>query len=195
MKLPPKKQVQPTDETKQTAKRRFPWWQITLPLCVVVISGIGYFTAVNMTNGQFHTYIEVTPKGLKLQTDVDKRQNRPNQNKLLNKRTTVNFTDGSVALKGQNKETLNHLAEIIQQFEPQQPIVVQVTGHASRYGSEEFNLRLSQERANVVRDYLKSRGVTYHINAEGKGSSQLIPGIRPDNARHQRAEICFVLLQ
>lgn len=148
-----------------------------------------------MTNGQFHTYIEVTPRGLKLQTDVDKRQNRPTPNKLLNKRTTVNFTDGSAALKGQNKETLNYLAEIIKQFEPQQPIVVQVTGHASRYGSEEFNHRLSQERANVVRDYLKSRGVTHQIDAEGKGSSQLLPGIRPDDARHQRAEIFFVPLK
>ncbi|MGB7440920.1 MAG: hypothetical protein WA919_07620 [Coleofasciculaceae cyanobacterium] len=62
-------------------KYQFPLWQITLPLCGVLIFAIGAFTAFHMVNGRYLFYIELTPQGLRIKTDVDKRENLPVVNK------------------------------------------------------------------------------------------------------------------
>jgi OOP family OmpA-OmpF porin len=50
---------------------------------------------------------------------------------------------------------------------------VDVTGHADRIGSESYNQRLSERRANAVRDYLVSKGVdASRLKAYGKGETQ-----------------------
>lgn len=48
-----------------------------------------------------------------------------------------------------------------------------VTGHTDRFGSNDYNQRLSERRANTVREYLASKGVPANrINADGKGETQ-----------------------
>jgi OOP family OmpA-OmpF porin len=47
------------------------------------------------------------------------------------------------------------------------------TGHTDRFGSNEYNQKLSERRANAVKDYLVSRNVPAgSISAEGKGETQ-----------------------
>jgi OOP family OmpA-OmpF porin len=51
--------------------------------------------------------------------------------------------------------------------------LVMVTGHTDRLGSEEYNQKLSERRANQVRDYLISQGVEANrLQAVGKGESE-----------------------
>jgi OOP family OmpA-OmpF porin len=46
-------------------------------------------------------------------------------------------------------------------------------GHTDRFGSNDYNQRLSVRRAHAVKDYLVSRDIPAHrINAEGKGETQ-----------------------
>jgi OmpA-OmpF porin, OOP family len=48
-----------------------------------------------------------------------------------------------------------------------------VTGHTDRFGSNEYNQKLSVRRANAVKDYLLSRNVPANrISAEGRGKTQ-----------------------
>ncbi|MDO9204319.1 OmpA family protein [Methylotenera sp.] len=48
-----------------------------------------------------------------------------------------------------------------------------VTGHTDRIGSDAYNQKLSERRANIVKDYLVSQGVdAAMITAEGKGESE-----------------------
>lgn len=50
---------------------------------------------------------------------------------------------------------------------------VMISGHTDRLGSEAYNLRLSQRRADAVKAYLVSKGVAAsRLNAVGRGESQ-----------------------
>ncbi|MGN7916568.1 OmpA family protein [Lysobacter sp. 22409] len=47
-----------------------------------------------------------------------------------------------------------------------------VVGHSDRLGSEAYNQRLSQQRADTVRAYLQGQGVRTPISAEGRGERE-----------------------
>jgi OmpA-OmpF porin, OOP family len=56
--------------------------------------------------------------------------------------------------------------------------LVLVTGHTDRIGTQAYNQRLSERRANTVRDYLVSRGVARDkIETLGMGKTQPVPGV------------------
>lgn len=51
--------------------------------------------------------------------------------------------------------------------------VIMVTGHTDRIGSEAYNQKLSERRANYVKDYLVAQGVSSsRLQAVGKGESE-----------------------
>ncbi len=109
----------------------------------------------------------------------------------LQVRGDVQFDFDSAELTDEGMQTLNHLAEEISEFNVQ-TVAVQVIGHTSQYGSADMNQALSEERAQVVVNYLRSRGLKHNIVGEGKGFSQSLPGIPPDDPRNQRTEIRLV---
>jgi len=50
---------------------------------------------------------------------------------------------------------------------------IQATGHTDRFGSNAYNQKLSERRANAVKDYLSSKDVmASRIDAQGKGETQ-----------------------
>jgi OOP family OmpA-OmpF porin len=56
--------------------------------------------------------------------------------------------------------------------------LVLVTGHTDRIGTQQYNQRLSERRADAVRDYLVSRGVPKdRIETLGMGKTQPVPGV------------------
>lgn len=71
---------------------------------------------------------------------------------------------------------------------------VTVVGHADRSGSEAYNLKLAQRRANAVRDALVQRGVPANIlKVESRGENEPLVET-PDNVRepaNRRAQISF----
>jgi OmpA-OmpF porin, OOP family len=89
---------------------------------------------------------------------------------------------------------LNQLAQEIKEFNVQ-TVGVRVIGHTSRTGAADVNQALSQQRAQVVVDYLRKAGITHNIVAEGKGFSQPLANIAPEDARNQRTEIRLVRIE
>lgn len=106
----------------------------------------------------------------------------------------VTFASDSAELTDEGKQTLNHLAQEISEFNVQ-TVAVRVIGHTSQTGLADSNQTLSQQRAQVVVDYLHSQGIKHNIVAEGKGFSQPLPGIPPDDPRNQRTEIRLVRIK
>ncbi len=73
-------------------------------------------------------------------------------------------------LKPEGKVALDDFAR---QLGGAQYEVVFVTGHADRFGSNEYNQKLSERRANAVKDYLAARDVPANrMTASGKGETQ-----------------------
>lgn len=55
------------------------------------------------------------------------------------------------------------------------PEAITVVGHADRFGSEDYNQRLSEKRAAAVRAYLLTKGIEPNrVRSEGKGELQPI---------------------
>ena len=64
--------------------------------------------------------------------------------------------------------------------------LVEIEGHTSELGSPERNQKLSQQRANAVRDYLVKRGVAKsRLTAVGYGASR--PIIKEEVTEEDRA--------
>jgi OOP family OmpA-OmpF porin len=75
---------------------------------------------------------------------------------------------------------------------------IMVTGHTDAIGSQDFNLKLSDRRAQAVQAYLLEKGVKPEkIRTEGKGKLLPIASNKTaaGRAQNRRAEIEFVGLQ
>lgn len=67
---------------------------------------------------------------------------------------------------------------------------ISVTGHADRIGDEDYNMRLSEQRANAVADYMIGKGIAAgSISAMGKGESE--PVVQCDDTNWKALVECL----
>ena len=84
-------------------------------------------------------------------------------------------------LRDEGKAALNEAADKIK-ANPEIKAVI-VTGHTDRIGSDAYNQKLSDRRANQVKDYLASQGVDPSmIDAVGKGEAEPVVQCTGNNA-------------
>jgi OOP family OmpA-OmpF porin len=88
--------------------------------------------------------------------------------------TDVLFDFDSATLKDRGKQRLDQLVSEIKDADVDEIVAV---GHADRIASDSYNQKLSEARAQAVKDYLASQGAKGNtITAEGKGESQPVTG-------------------
>jgi outer membrane protein OmpA-like peptidoglycan-associated protein len=81
------------------------------------------------------------------------------------------FETGSYEIKQESFPELERLAELIKS----ERLKIQILGHTDNIGAETTNLKLSENRANAVRDYLISRGCKEsELDAHGYGETRPI---------------------
>jgi OmpA-OmpF porin, OOP family len=79
------------------------------------------------------------------------------------------FDFNKATIKPEGKKRLD---EAVARFKDKQLENVVISGHTDRFGSAKYNEKLSQKRADAVKDYLASKGVDKNkITATGKGST------------------------
>lgn len=102
----------------------------------------------------------------------------------------VTFVTGKADLTPDARKALDVLAAAMKN-EKLASVKFTIEGHADPRGSEELNLRLSQARAESVRDYLTTtHGLAAdRINAVGKGSSALMKPSEPAAPENRRVTI------
>jgi outer membrane protein OmpA-like peptidoglycan-associated protein len=102
----------------------------------------------------------------------------------------VFFDYDSAILKPGAYNEIDRTARVLNQY-PQTTILI--SGHTDSRGSEEYNMRLSQRRAEAVRDALISRGVdSRRLRAIGYGESQPISS---SHAMNRRVELRIEAIQ
>ncbi len=89
--------------------------------------------------------------------------------------TDVLFDFGKAELKDSGKQRLDQMLSEIKDADVDEIIAV---GHADRIASEDFNQKLSEARAEAVKNYLQQeKGArAQRVTAEGKGESQPVTG-------------------
>jgi outer membrane protein OmpA-like peptidoglycan-associated protein len=96
---------------------------------------------------------------------------------------TLYFEEGSTVVLKDSKDTLS---ELFAEVAKRQAVEVEVTGHTDTVGKQSDNDRLSEQRAQAIREMLIAQGLKSNfIRAVGRGSRELlIP--TPDNVREPR---------
>lgn len=97
----------------------------------------------------------------------------------------INYSTGSAKLDKRDMRGLNEIVKILKE----NSISVEIRSHTDSRGDAAKNLKLSQERAKAVYDYLLSQGVNkYRLKYKGYGEAILLNGCKDgvacSNAKH-----------
>jgi outer membrane protein OmpA-like peptidoglycan-associated protein len=84
----------------------------------------------------------------------------------------VYFDTGKSTLKSSSFKALTDLVEVLKL---KSNMFIEIQGHTDNVGSEESNLKLSQDRADAVKNYLVNKGISNdRITSIGYGQSMPI---------------------
>ena len=119
--------------------------------------------------------------GIEVQRDGDKLQ--------LNIPSTLTFDVDKSEIKPEMMPILDQVAATVKQYDTTQVVV---KGHTDSTGSESYNLKLSERRAEAVRLHLLSRGVLLErVSTEAYGETRPVASneTAEGRARNRRVEI------
>jgi OOP family OmpA-OmpF porin len=108
--------------------------------------------------------------------------------------TDVLFDFNSAELKESGKQRLDQLAGEVKDAEIDEIVAI---GHADRIASDDYNQKLSEERAQAVRDYLEGKVANAsRVTAEGRGEAQPVTGdsckkLGPERGSNQKLVACL----
>jgi outer membrane protein OmpA-like peptidoglycan-associated protein len=103
----------------------------------------------------------------------------------------VLFDTGSYTLRQTAREKLARIAGILLNYPG---LILQAEGHTDNVGSEDYNQKLSEQRASAVRDYLVSQGIpASSITAVGKGFSMPVASNDTPQGRQQNRRVELIV--
>lgn len=142
-------------------------------------SGIGYY--MDRQEAQLRERLQGTGIGVQREGD----------NIVLNMPSSVTFAVDSSELTGEARQALNDASAVMQQY-PETRITI--AGHTDSSGSEDYNQRLSERRAQAVGNYLMQSGVsTQRLNMMGYGESQPVASNSSEQGRAQNRRVEITL--
>jgi OmpA-OmpF porin, OOP family len=81
----------------------------------------------------------------------------------------INFETGKAIIKGTSFQILNDIVLIMKE-NPEYNL--EINGHTDSQGNDDMNMKLSQDRADAVKDYLTNKGIdSKRLTAKGFGES------------------------
>src|SRR5271157_3104800 len=110
---------------------------------------------------------------------------------LIANMSDVLFKSGSFELLPGARERLAKISGIVLAY---QGLRLAVEGHTDSIGGDEYNRRLSEQRADAVRDYLVQQGITSDaITASGFGKSEPVASNDTPEGRQQNRRVELVV--
>jgi OmpA-OmpF porin, OOP family len=105
----------------------------------------------------------------------------------------VKFEFDSDRLTPEAREILNDVAETLKAYPN---IDVELEGHTDAIGSDNYNLGLSERRANSVKAYLEGRGIpARRMRPVGYGESQPIASNDTDEGREENRRVELTVIE
>jgi len=99
----------------------------------------------------------------------------------------VNFDFDKAALR---QEDIAIMDRDVVGLEKWENVNIEVAGHTDSRGTDAYNMKLSQERAEAVRNYLISKGVAGdRLSAKGYGESQPVASNDTDEGRFENRRV------
>ena len=112
-------------------------------------------------------------------------------NIILNMPGNVTFATDKSEVQSGFYPVLNSVAKVLKEFEK---TMVHVSGHTDSTGGYDYNLQLSQKRANSVSSYLAAQGVqSVRLQAQGFGPDRPAAGNETVDGRSQNRRVEIVL--
>jgi len=82
---------------------------------------------------------------------------------------SIEFESNTTTMPSRSRATLDQLITVLRQAPH---AVIEISGHTDKYGAADYNLQLSRRRAEAVRHYFISHGLTNQFIAVGYGASR-----------------------
>ncbi len=126
-----------------------------------------------------------------LRKQIEELNARPTDRGLVMTLGDVLFATGKAELQTGARNSLDRLVGFLERY-PERTAVIE--GHTDSAGSESYNLELSQRRADSVRTYLVTRGISpIRIVAQGKGEGYPIASNETAAGRQQNRRVEIII--
>ena len=101
----------------------------------------------------------------------------------------IEFAFNSASLNAQSRQTLNQIAEMLQQNTETN---IEIQGHTDNIGSNGYNMKLGQKRANSAKGYLVKKSITAaRLNTKSYGETQPKASNDTDAGRQRNRRVEF----
>jgi OOP family OmpA-OmpF porin len=96
-------------------------------------------------------------------------------------------------LKQESEKQLNHIVSLMLKYPD---LKIEVQGHTDNQGKPDYNIKLSQARAETVKNYLKLFGIEDNrLNAKGYGESKPVASNDTEDGRSKNRRVELVKLK
>ncbi len=103
---------------------------------------------------------------------------------------SVTFATNSSTIQSQFQSALNDVAKVLREDGTANKLAIVVHGHTDNTGTDAINNPLSQNRANSVKNYLASQGISStRITARGYGSTSPVADNSTAAGREQNRRV------
>ena len=104
----------------------------------------------------------------------------------------LQFETGKAVIKEESKPSLNELAEYLNTNN----FTLTLIGHTDNVGSDADNLILSKKRAEAVKTYLVSKGISdVRIYTIGKGETEPLVSNETSQGREKNRRVEFIIIK
>jgi outer membrane protein OmpA-like peptidoglycan-associated protein len=109
------------------------------------------------------------------------------------KLNNILFQTGKTTIKAESYPELDNIYQV---FIDNPAMEVEISGHTDSDGSEAYNLKLSQERANAIKEYIVSKGIVdAKIKAVGYGETKPVASNDTEEGKGQNRRVEFKILK
>lgn len=151
------------------------------------VEGDGGVRETNYRPGYELHGLQIASLDRELETNIYHLQNTQSPSFIA---SDLFFDFNSITIK---KSFESYLLLLVDQINQNKESTIEIIGHTDNVGENEYNLQLSQKRADAVRQFLVLNGVSNSIATKGFGSKNpVLPNITESNRQKNRRVEVFI---